>query len=80
MVSFGYYTFNIAYSLSLIGFTLLAYKYMIDFIGRQIIVLFLPIIFMIITWILLVFYTIAKYPGKAIKELSTGNEKVSWNK
>jgi len=66
---FGYYTFNIAYSFSLIGFTLLAYKYMIDFIGRQLIVLFLPIVFMVIIWILLVIYTVTKSPGKVIKEL-----------
>jgi len=67
--SFGYYTFNIAYSFSLVGFTLLAYKYMIDFIGRELIVLLLPIIFMIIIWILLVIYTVTKSPGKVIKEL-----------
>lgn len=65
---FGYYTFNIAYSFSLIGFTLLAYEYMLDFIGRELIVVFLPIIFMVVIWTLLVFYTIAKSPGKFIKE------------
>ncbi len=66
---FGYYTFNIAYSLSLIGLTILAYKYMIDFIGRQLIDVLLPIIFMSVIWILLVLYTIAKSPNKVIKEL-----------
>ena len=65
---FGYYTFNIAYSFSLIGFTLLAYEYMIDFIGREIIVVFLPIIFMAAIWLLLLLYTIAKTPNNVIKE------------
>jgi len=67
--NFGYYTFNVAYSFSLVGFTLLAYKYMIDFIGRQLIVLFLPITFICVIWILLVIYTVTKSPGKVIKEL-----------
>lgn len=66
---YGYYTFNLAYTFSLVGFTLLAYKYMIDFIGRQLIVVFLPIIFMVTIWMLLVIYTITKSPGKVIKEL-----------
>ena len=58
-----------AYTLSLIGFTILAYEYMIDFIGNQLFVVFLPIVFLSVIWILLVFYTIAKSPGKVIKEL-----------
>jgi hypothetical protein len=67
--NFGYYTFNLAYTFSLVGFTLLAYKYIFDFIGRQLIVVLLPIIFMVVIWILLIIYTIAKSPGTVIKEL-----------
>ncbi|MFX0075761.1 MAG: hypothetical protein ACFE96_09980 [Candidatus Hermodarchaeota archaeon] len=66
---FGYYTFNIAYSFSIVGFTLLAYKYMIDFIGRQLIVVLLPIIFIVVIWMLLVVYTIAKSPINVVREL-----------
>jgi len=66
---YGYYTFNIAYSFSLIGFTLLAYEYMIVFIGKQIFVVFLPILFMALIWILSVTYTIARSPESLIKEL-----------
>ncbi|MFX0033148.1 MAG: hypothetical protein ACFE8E_02700 [Candidatus Hodarchaeota archaeon] len=66
---FGYLTFNIAYSCSIFGFTLLAYEYMLYFIGEVLIVVLLPIIFIIVIWCLLIVYTIAKSPGRVMKEL-----------
>lgn len=66
VMNYGYYTFNFGYTLILVGFSMLAYKYMIDFIGKQLIVLLLPIIFMVSMWILLVLFTFAKTRGDPI--------------
>ncbi|MFW9864549.1 MAG: hypothetical protein ACFFEN_00490 [Candidatus Thorarchaeota archaeon] len=69
VVNFGYTTFNIAYTFTLIGFTILAYRYMIDFIGEIPAILLLPVIFIVLTWMLLITYTVAKSPGRVLKEL-----------
>lgn len=66
VMNYGYHTFNFGYTLILVGFTLLAYKYMIDFIGKQLLVLLLPIIFIVFMWILLVSYTFVKTRGDPI--------------
>jgi len=69
VVSYGYTTFSIGYTFTLIGFTILAYRYMIDFIGEIPAVLILPVIFIVLTWMLLVIYTVAKSPDNVISEL-----------
>jgi len=56
LLDYSHSTFNMGYTFALIGFTILAYKYMIDFIGRELIVLFLPIVFFIAVWVLLISY------------------------
>lgn len=60
VVEFGHSTFNFGYTFSILGFTVLAYKYMIEFIDKHLIVIFLPIIFMSTIWVLLIFYTKSK--------------------
>jgi len=56
LLDFSHFTFNMGYTFALIGFTILAYKYMLDFLGKELLVLFLPIIFFVVVWLLLISY------------------------
>jgi len=80
IMKFGYYTFSGGYTLILVGFTLLAYKYMIDFIGYEFMVLLLPIFFMGLLWLLLVVFTYVKTRGDPIYQKETGETEFSENK
>ncbi len=68
-VKFAEYSFGLAFTFLISGFAILAYKYLLDFIGRNVIVLILPLSFLITAWILIFIYNIINYSGKALKAL-----------
>jgi len=78
MLDYSHFTFNMGYSFALVGFTILAYKYMLEFIGRVLLVLFLPVIFFIVVWMLLISYIHAKSPGEVLKELKDPRKVISF--
>jgi Flp pilus assembly protein TadB len=78
MLDYSHFTFNMGYSFALIGFTILAYKYMIGFVGRILLVLFLPVIFFVVVWILLISYIHAKSPGRVLSELKDPRKIISF--
>lgn len=68
-VTFAEYTFGLGFTLVIIAFSILGYKYFLDFTGRTIIALILPISFMITAWLMIFIYNIINYSGKPIKSI-----------
>ncbi|MFW9781564.1 MAG: hypothetical protein ACFFFB_04685 [Candidatus Heimdallarchaeota archaeon] len=66
-VSFAEYTFGLGFTLVITAFSILGYKYFIDFAGRSLIALILPISFMIVTWIMIFIYNTINYSGRPLK-------------
>ena len=68
-VTFAEYTFGMGFTLIIIGFSILGYVYLLDFIGHQLFALILPITFLITAWILIFIYNTISYSGKSVKGL-----------
>lgn len=66
-VSFAEYTFGLGFTLVITAFSILGYKYFIDFVGRTLIALILPISFMSIAWIMILIYNTINYSGSSFK-------------
>ncbi|MFX1566742.1 MAG: hypothetical protein ACFFCV_00085 [Promethearchaeota archaeon] len=65
-VTFAEYSFGFGFTLVITGFTILAYGYLFDYIGRVLITLLLPITFLVTTWVLIFIYNIINYMGKPL--------------
>ena len=68
-VSFAEYTFGMGFTLVIIGFSILTYVYLLDFIGQVLYALLVPSIFLVVTWILIIIYNTISYSGKSFKGL-----------
>jgi len=68
-VSFAEYTFGMGFTLVIIGFSILGYVYLLDFIGQSLYALLLPIVFLAVAWILIIIYNTINYSGFSFKGL-----------
>ncbi len=68
-VSFAEYTFGLGFTFVITAFSLLGYKYFIDFVGRTLIALVLPISFMVTAWFMIFIYNTINYSGKPFKSI-----------
>ena len=68
-VSFAEYTFGMGFTLVIIGFSILGYVYLLDFIGHSLYALLLPIVFLVVAWILIIIYNTINYSGFSFKGL-----------
>ena len=68
-VSFAEYTFGMGFTLVIIGFSILGYVYLLDFIGQILYALLLPIVFLAVAWILIIIYNTINYSGFSFKGL-----------
>ena len=67
-VSFAEYSFGLGFTLIIIGFSILSYKYLQDFVGQDnIMVLIIPAAFLVTAWIMIIIYNAINYSGKALK-------------
>ena len=68
-VSFAEYTFGMGFTLVIIGFSILGYVYLLDFIGHSLYALLLPIVFLVVAWIMIIIYNTINYSGFSFKGL-----------
>ncbi|MFX0076855.1 MAG: hypothetical protein ACFE96_15530 [Candidatus Hermodarchaeota archaeon] len=68
-VTFAEYSFGFGFTLVINAFSILGYEYLLDFIGRQLYVLILPIVFLLTAWIIIIIYNSISYSGKFLKGL-----------
>ena len=68
-VGFAEYTFGMGFTLVIIGFSILGYVYLLDFIGHSLFALLLPIVFLVVAWIMIIIYNTINYSGKSFKGL-----------
>lgn len=68
-VRFAEYSFGFGFTMVIIAFSILGYKYLNDFIGKNLLTLSLPIAFLLTAWILIVIYNNINYSGKGFKTL-----------
>jgi hypothetical protein len=68
-VKFAEYSFGFGFTMVIIAFSILGYKYLNDFIGKNLLTLSLPIAFLLTAWILIVIYNNINYSGKGFKSL-----------
>ncbi len=68
-VSFAEYTFGMGFTLVIIGFSILGYVYLLDFIGHVLYALLLPIVFLVVAWIMIIIYNTINYSGFSFKGL-----------
>ncbi|MFX1477908.1 MAG: hypothetical protein ACFFCI_07230 [Promethearchaeota archaeon] len=67
--TFAEYSFGFGFTLVISGFTILGYKYLLDYAGRQLISLLLPITFLFSAWIIIFIYNIINYADKPVKAI-----------
>jgi hypothetical protein len=65
-VRFAEYSFGLGFTLIIMGFTILGYEYLLNYAGRQLLSLLLPIIFLFTAWILIFIYNLINYFGKPL--------------
>ena len=65
-VTFAEYSFGLGFTLVIIGFTLLGYKYLLKYAGREIITLILPIAFLVTAWVIIFIYNLINYFDKPL--------------
>ena len=65
-VTFAEYSFGLGFTLVITGFTILGYGYLLDYVGRELIALLLPITFLATTWVIIFIYNIINYMGKPL--------------
>ncbi len=68
-VTFAEYSFGLGFTLVITGFTVLGYGYLLDYVGRELIALLLPITFLVTTWVIIFIYNIINYMGKPLGAL-----------
>jgi hypothetical protein len=68
-LTFAEYTFGLGFTLVMTAFSILGYKYFLDFAGRTLIALILPIVFMTAAWSTIFIYNIINYSGKHFKTI-----------
>lgn len=68
-VVFAEYSFGLGFTLVIVAFSVLGYEYLLDFAGRELISLILPIAFLLTAWIIIFIYNIINYFGKPFKAL-----------
>ena len=68
-VTFAEYSFGLGFTLVITGFTILGYGYLLDYVGRELIALLLPITFLVTTWVIIFIYNIIDYMGKPLGAL-----------
>ena len=69
-IRFAEYSFGLGFTFVICGFSILSYKYLLDFTNRQLIALILPISFLITTWALIFVYNVINYSTKAKKSFN----------
>ena len=65
-VTFAEYSFGLGFTLVITGFTILGYGYLLDYVGRELITLILPITFLVTAWVIIFIYNIINYSGKRL--------------
>jgi hypothetical protein len=65
-VTFAEYSFGLGFTLVITGFTILGYGYLLDYVGRELVTLFLPVIFLVTTWVIIFIYNLINYMGKPL--------------
>jgi len=68
-VIFAEYSFGFGFTLVISAFSILGYEYLLDFMGRELYVLILPIVFLFTAWIIIIVYNSISYSGKIWKGL-----------
>lgn len=68
-VAFAEYSFGLGFTFVIIAFAFLGYKYLINIVGKNFVILALPFAFLISAWILIIIYNSINYSGKAFKIL-----------
>jgi len=68
-VTFAEYTFGLGFTLVITAFSILGYKYFVDFAGRTLIALILPTSFMIVAWLMILIYNTINYSGRPFKTI-----------
>ena len=63
-ITFAEYSFGFGFTLVINAFSILGYKYLLDFMGRELYVLILPIAFLLTAWIIIIIYNFISYSGK----------------
>jgi hypothetical protein len=66
-VSFAEYSFGLGFTLVINGFSILGYKYLVDFTGVRLIAAILPIVLLLLAWIMILIYNTINYSGKVFK-------------
>ncbi|MFX0021768.1 MAG: hypothetical protein ACFE9S_05545 [Candidatus Hermodarchaeota archaeon] len=65
-VSYAEYSFGFGFTLVITGFTILGYGYLLDYLGRVLITLILPITFLGTAWAIIFIYNVINYAGKPL--------------
>lgn len=65
-VSFAEYSFGFGFTLVITGFTILGYEYLLNYAGRELVTLVLPITFLVTAWVIIFLYNIINYSGKPL--------------
>ncbi|MFX1280742.1 MAG: hypothetical protein ACFFA3_15305 [Promethearchaeota archaeon] len=65
-VNFAEYSFGLGFTLVIIGFSVLGYKYILLYAGRELITLILPIAFLVTAWVVIFIYNLINYFGKPL--------------
>ena len=68
-VSFAEYSFGMGFTLVIIGFSILGYVYLLDFIGHLLYAILLPIVFLVVAWIMIIIYNTINFSGFSFKGL-----------
>jgi hypothetical protein len=63
-ITFAEYSFGFGFTLVINAFSILGYKYLLDFMGRELYVLILPVAFLLTAWIIIIIYNFISYSGK----------------
>ena len=65
-ITFAEYSFGFGFTLIIMGFAILSYEYLLNYAGRQLITLLLPITFLLTAWIMIFIYNVINYSGKPL--------------
>lgn len=68
-VTFAEYSFGLGFTFVITGFTILGYGYLLGYVGRELVTLLLPIMFLVITWVIIFIYNLINYFGKPLGAL-----------
>jgi hypothetical protein len=68
-ITFAEYSFGLGFTLIITGFTILGYEYLLNYIGRELTTLLLPITFLGTTWVVIFIYNLINYFGKPLSAI-----------